>query len=251
MLRSVVLQKLLGLAIVAGGLALEVCTPGVAAPMDARPQGGPTARADLRVIAFGSSSTEGIGATSPAAAYPAQLQAILARSMPRGEVVEVLNKGIGGQDVDDMIKRLDADVIAAKPDIVIWQTGSNDPLRHVPIERFEAETRAGVQAMQKAGLRVILMEPQWCPRLDAADDVNLFRDAIRKVAAEQGAAVIRRAELMHRWVAEGRMTKAQMLASDGLHMSDRGYAELARDIAPEVLKARARHAAMMEHPASR
>ena len=158
--------------------------------------------------------------------------------MPRGEIVEVVNKGIGGEDVDDMVKRLDADVIAAKPDIVIWQTGSNDPMRNVPVERFETETRAGVKAMRDAGLRVIMMEPQWCPRLDATGDVNVFRDVIRKVASEFDLPVIHRADMMHRWVDEGRMTKAQMLAADGLHMSDAGYAELARDIAPEVLKAR-------------
>ena len=223
MLRSVLTRFGIS-AVVTAGLVLSICAEAQAASVGSSPQAVSVARPSLRIVAFGSSSTEGIGATSPAASYPAQLQAILARSMPRGEAVEVVNKGIGGQDVDDMMKRLDADVITAKPDIVIWQTGSNDPMRHVPIERFEAETRAGVRAMQQAGLRVIFMEPQWCPRLDATGDVDLFRDAIRRIADEFHVAIIRRGDLMRRWVNEGRMTKSQMLANDGLHMSDRGYA---------------------------
>ena len=191
----------------------------------------------LRIIAFGSSSTQGVGASSPAGAYPAQLQSILSRAMPKGRSVEVINRGIGGQDVDDMMLRLQADVIAPKPDVVIWQTGSNDPLRHVPIERFETETLAGVKAMQSAGAEVILMEPQWCPMLEKSGNADQFRNAIRRVGQQLKVAVINRSDLMHKWIAEGRMTKSQMLAPDGLHMTDSGYAQLARDIAPAVLKA--------------
>ncbi len=243
MVRSVVSRRFVASFAAIVGLSLAACGQAQAAPADRTSQVGVPLRPALRIVAFGSSSTEGIGATSPAASYPAQLQTILARSMPRGESVEVVNRGIGGQDVDDMVQRLDRDVIAAKPDIVIWQTGSNDPMRQVPVARFEAKTRAAIAAMRQAGLRVILMEPQWCPRLEAAGDVDLFRDVIRKVAAEFNLTVIRRGDMMHRWVTEGRMTRTQMLAADGLHMSDLGYAELARDIAPEILKARPLQAA--------
>jgi lysophospholipase L1-like esterase len=190
----------------------------------------------LRIIAFGSSSTEGVGASTPSATYPAQLQSILSRLMPKGRSVEVTNRGIGGDDVDDMLKRIQDDVITRKPDIVIWQTGSNDPLRHVPLDRFERETRAGILAMRRAGAKVILMEPQWCPMLDKSGTADLYRDVIRRVADDMNVPVIHRAELMHKWIAQGLMTRGQMLAPDGLHMADSGYAELARDIAPDVLR---------------
>lgn len=228
-------------AAVVACVAFSFCLMGFTAPGDEVPQLAPKASANerplLRIIAFGSSSTQGVGASSPAGAYPAQLQAILARSMPKGRSVEVLNRGIGGQDVDDMMLRLQADVIAPKPDVVIWQTGSNDPLRHVPLDRFETETLAGVKAMRNAGAEVILMEPQWCPMLDKTANAEQFRTAIRRIGQQLKVAVINRSDLMHKWIAEGRMTKGQMLAPDGLHMTDTGYAQLARDIAPEVLRA--------------
>ena len=164
---------------------------------------------ELRVIAFGSSSTEGIGASNPSATYPSQLQTVLVHMLPKGETVEVVNCGVGGQDADDMVKRLQKDVIAANPDVVIWQTGSNDPLRNVPLSRFEADTREGIKAMRQAGVAVILMEPQWCPRLEQAAHADDYRQVVRKIGQELGVPVIRRSDMMRRWIAEGRMTRAQ------------------------------------------
>src|SRR5277367_5183294 len=114
--------------------------------------------APITIVAFGSSSTEGVGASTPAHTYPAQLEADLDRMVPKDEPVTVVNRGIGGQDADDMLARLDRDVIAVKPDLVIWQTGTNDPLRKLPLDRFEAETHEGINRMQAAQIDVVLME---------------------------------------------------------------------------------------------
>jgi lysophospholipase L1-like esterase len=87
------------------------------------------------IVAFGSSSTEGRGASSPAATYPSRLLADLTAELPRQRVI-VINQGIGGDDADDMALRLPT-VIAERPDLIIWQTGSNDPLRNVPLDRYD------------------------------------------------------------------------------------------------------------------
>jgi acyl-CoA thioesterase-1 len=190
--------------------------------------------ARLKIVAFGSSSTEGVGTTTPDAAYPAQLQKHLSQELA-ADSIEVINRGIGGEDIDDMLARLDTDILAKKPDMVIWQIGSNDPLRNVPIDRFEAETREGIARIRAAGADVILMEPQWCPTLDKTAGADRFIDSVRRIGAETGTPVIRRSELMHRWIADRRLTRDQMLASDGLHMTDGGYALLARDVANEII----------------
>jgi acyl-CoA thioesterase I len=192
--------------------------------------------APLRIIAFGSSSTEGIGASSRAASYPSRLEADLRAALPR-ETVSVINHGVGGDDVDDMMRRLAPDVVEARPDLVIWQTGSNDPLRHVPLGRFVDETRAGIATMRRAGIDVVLMEPQYCAMLNGTSDAAAFRQAVRELGAELHVPVIRRFSLMQRWLATGQLTAAQLLAPDGLHMADRGYAALAEDVAREILTA--------------
>ena len=189
----------------------------------------------LKIVAFGSSSTQGVGASSPDAAYPAQLERMLRATMADGARVDVVNRGIGGEDVDDMMNRLDKDAISSRPNIVIWQTGSNDALRHVPVARFEQKTRAGIAAMRKAGIEVVLMEPQWCPALETSGAGDLFRDAVRKIGADMHVTVIRRSDLMHDWIRSGLLTMTTMLSSDGLHMRDDGYRMLAGRVAAEVL----------------
>jgi len=196
-----------------------------------------TGDAPLRIVAFGSSSTEGIGATSPASSYPARLEAALRQAHPGlAGGITVLNRGVGGEHADDMIARLDRDVLAARPDLVIWQTGSNDPLRGVSLDHFREVTLAGVRRMRDAGSDVVLMEPQWCPKLDATPGAYRFRDAVREIGAELGVPVIRRSDLMRDWVAEGRLTREQLFASDGLHMADRGYDLLGQAVADEVAR---------------
>jgi len=189
----------------------------------------------LTIIAFGSSSTEGVGATTPAHAYPARLQADLTALVPAGEMVTVINRGIGGEDADDMMIRLARDVVPAKPDLVIWQTGTNDPLRKLPLDRFIAETRAGILQMRLAGIDVVLMEPQDCRLMRATPGAFAYLDAVRQIGADLGVPVVRRYDMIHRWLADGTVTEAQLMAPDGLHMADEGYARLAAEVARELI----------------
>src|SRR6202012_3821353 len=71
------------------------------------------------IVAFGSSSTQGYGSSSPEYNYPNRLAGQLHRKYV-GADITVLNQGVGGEDAPEMIKRLQA-VIDAKPDMVIWQ----------------------------------------------------------------------------------------------------------------------------------
>jgi lysophospholipase L1-like esterase len=188
----------------------------------------------LRIVAFGSSSTEGVGATSPQAAYPAVLERDLDTALARRSVV-VLNRGVGGQDADDMMIRIDQDALSLRPDLVIWQTGSNDSLRGVPLDRFKAETTAALLKLRNAGIDVMLLEPQWCAVFDRNPISVAYRDTVREVGQELDVPVIRRSSLMKTWLREGLVTYNQLLSRDGLHMTDGGYALLAKDIAFEIL----------------
>jgi acyl-CoA thioesterase-1 len=192
-----------------------------------------TADEPLRIIAFGSSSTEGIGASSHATTYPNRLQVELARAMPRMSVI-VINRGKGGEDAEDMARRL-PDIIAQHPELVIWQTGTNDVLRDLPLERFVALTRAGILAMRAAGIDVMLIEPQRCGALQAKPGSLRYRDAVRAIGAELQVQVIRRYDLMQAWLSEGLLSPVQLMSGDGLHMGDGGYALLAKEVARAIL----------------
>jgi lysophospholipase L1-like esterase len=196
------------------------------------------------IVAFGSSSTEGIGASSPAATYPSRLLVDLTANLPPRQRVIVLNQGIGGEDADDMARRLPA-VIAQHPDLIIWQTGSNDPLRNVPLDRFVQETIAGVQAIRAAHIDVMLMGPQLCHTLDGKATTSAYRHALRAIGIGMGVPMIHRYDLMRSWLASGVLTRAQMLSPDGLHMADGGYAKLADAVALDILhRTQPQHVAM-------
>ena len=121
-----------------------------------------------------------------------------------------------------MAKRLDKDVIQRHPHLVVFQTGRNDPMRHVPLARFQQETRDSIRAMQTAGIKVMPMERQWCPHL--AEIGNAYRDIVRKLSAETGISVIRRYDIMQDWVRTGRITQRDMISDDNLQSRRDGHA---------------------------
>jgi acyl-CoA thioesterase I len=190
----------------------------------------------LLVIAFGTSSTQGARASSPDKAYPAVLEKYLNAALGPERTVNVLNRGIGGQNVYSMMERLERDVLRDKPDIVIWQTGTNDPLHNIPLWRFILKTREGIQLMQEAGVAVVLMEPQDSQRTSGTPKCLQFRDAVRAIGEEMGLPVIRRFDLIRKWLAESTAAEAEIMHADGLHMADEGYRRLAVEVAAELIR---------------
>lgn len=185
------------------------------------------------VVALGSSSTQGAGASSASAAYPAKLEAALRRD---GIPVRVLNRGRGGEDVVEMIGRLEADVIAERPDVVIWQAGVNAAMRNHPLDRFTLLLRDGVRMLQDAGADVVLMDSQRGPWMTRAPMRDAFDAALAEMAVEKGAVLFSRRRLMDVWASAGAAPEA-MLISDGLHHNDRGYACLAEALARGIRSA--------------
>jgi lysophospholipase L1-like esterase len=188
----------------------------------------------LRIAALGSSTTEGVGASSPAASYPARLEAELRAALP-GVAVTVANRGRGGEESEDLARRVPG-IAAERPDLVIFQTGTNDALRDVPMERFAALTRAGIEAFRCAAIDVVLMEPQYCRQMEEKTGAFAYVEAVRDIGSAYAVPVLRRYELMQRWLADSRLTPAAMVTEDDLHMADGGYAELARAAAALILE---------------
>src|SRR5271167_2543280 len=113
-------------------------------------------RTEGLIVALGSSSTEGVMASDRAHSYPAVLQSTLNKALP-GAHFAVLNRGIGGQDAPEELARLDTDVIAVRPQLVIWQVGANGAMRHADPAVFHRTVEEGVNRLIAAGIDVILM----------------------------------------------------------------------------------------------
>lgn len=188
-------------------------------------QGGP-----LTVVAFGSSSTQGIGASAPDFAYPSRLRAALARLFP-ATAIRVVNRGKGGEDAAQELARLPRDVVAEHPDLVIWQVGTNALLHRMSPGGERAQIDQGVALLKRSGADVVLMDMQYAPRVLARRTYAEMEQAISGAAAESGVGLFRRFEIMRYWQTAGTGAGPAITGPDGLHMTDQGYACLALDVA--------------------
>jgi acyl-CoA thioesterase-1 len=187
----------------------------------------------LRVVAMGSSSTAGFGASSAEMSYPDRLQRELARRFPATAVI-VLNSGIGGQDVGEELARLERDVIAAHPDLVIWQVGTNALLRRDDFAADAAMIRHGIAQMKDGGSDVVLMDLQYAPRVLARPSYRKMERLIAEIARAMHVGLFRRFAVMARWAETRQLAPAPMIAPDGLHMTDASYGCLAADLAAAI-----------------
>lgn len=181
------------------------------------------ARGAVHIVAFGSSSTAGAGASSPSHAYPAQLERQLRRALP-GVRVTVTNRGIGGEDARQMIARIGPQVLAESPDLVIWQLGANASLRSLGTENFRQRLDEGLAQFLGSGVDVVLMDNQRAPRIDARPGHGIYDAILRQAAANHaGVELFRRGMLMDALATHG-VSTAELVGADGLHHTDRGYA---------------------------
>lgn len=184
----------------------------------------------IKIVAIGSSSTEGVGASDPKQAYPARLQEELERRWPNARIT-VVNRGVGGERSSQTLARFDKDVFAEKPDLVIWQSGTNGALSDDKAEISREHLLTGIDRLRAAGIDVILMSPQYAPSFNRRQRNLLHVEAIRSAAREKEVAVFRRFEIMQYWMASGQMSLDDMLSPDGLHLNDLSYGCVADQMA--------------------
>lgn len=191
------------------------------------------ARRPVVIVALGSSSTEGAGASAPDRAYPARLAQALAGTWP-GVAVSVLNRGKGGQDADTMLARLDTDVLAAAPTLVIWQLGANAALRAMNPTEFGTLLDDGVRRIRARGADVVLMDNQVAPSIVAQPGFEVYGNILAQEAARRHVALYSRTALMREWGGTDPDGGA-MIGPDGLHHSDRGYACVAAALRDSIV----------------
>jgi acyl-CoA thioesterase I len=193
----------------------------------------------IKVVAIGSSSTAGAGASSPAGSYPSQLEAELTRHFLWTDIT-VLNRGVNGEEAPDMLARFETSVISEHPDLVIWQTGTNSVLRDRPIDPKATVLHEGLARLKAIHADVILLDPQYAPRVLAMPETEAMVSLIAATAKEQSIDLFRRFALMRRWYQNDHMPFDAFVSPDGLHMNDWSYGCLAKWLAAAIQEAATR-----------
>ncbi len=193
----------------------------------------------VTIVALGSSSTAGAGASGPAASYPSRLEAELKASFP-GLAVTVLNRGVNGEEAADMLARFDESVAAAHPDVVLWQVGTNAVLRDTPLGPLDRRVHDGIARIKEIGADVVLIDPQFAPKVIVKADAEEMVNLISAAAKRDGVDLFPRFALMRGWHDQEAMPFETFLSPDLLHMNDWSYGCLAKLLSSTLVEAATR-----------
>jgi lysophospholipase L1-like esterase len=229
----------------AGGI-LPASAGGCTAPADLVNLGVPLPKllgavrtnSPVRIVALGSSSTWGAGASSRAHSYPARLERELRVTWPNNDV-RVINAGVNGQLARDMVARIDKDVVLHKPQLVVWQTGVNDAIKGVPIDAYTQQLRTGIERFRSIGADVVLIDQQFYPRFAKLKNGPLYMSAMRETALALHVPVVQRYRIMQHLIASAQFTAATLLAPDQFHLNDQSYDCMGRLLAQSLRSAAA------------
>jgi acyl-CoA thioesterase I len=186
----------------------------------------------VKVLAIGSSSTVGVGASRPAAAYIARLENGL-EGVFKGLDFNVIGRGMSGEDAEGQSARMRHTVEDVKPDLVVWQVGTNDAIRHVDLDAFKACLHRTLAWLRDNRFDVVLVDPQYGEVLVKDAYYEMVVKAVAEVARERRVILVDRFEAMKELSRE--RGDRFYLASDDLHLNDNGHRCMAEQIARAIV----------------
>jgi lysophospholipase L1-like esterase len=164
------------------------------------------------------------------------LAAQLHRHYPSADIT-VVNRGKGGEDASEMMKRLQVEVLDMKPDLVIWQVGTNAVLRNLDPGETAKLVEDGVGRIQAVGADLVLVDPQYSPAVNEhAESASQMIKLLGKVAQLRHVGVFPRFEVMRQWHENQSLPIDSFVIADGLHMNDWGYACFAQLLGDDIIK---------------
>lgn len=221
--------------------------PACAAPEDVTRLMNPLARTGRRlaagqpvkIVAIGSSSTAGAGASAPDKSYPARLAVELEARFP-AQPITVINRGVNGEEARDMVARLDDGVLSERPDLILWQVGANAVLQESPIPGVRSDILEGLRRMKASGADVVLIDPQFAPKVLAKKEADAMVDLLATTAKTQNVDLFRRFAVMRHWRQVARIPFEAFISPDELHMNDWSYGCLAKLLGGAIAEAATR-----------
>jgi lysophospholipase L1-like esterase len=181
----------------------------------------------IRVVFFGDSITQaGVGPSG----YITRL-----KTMMPADQFELIGAGIGGNKIYDLFLRMDDDVIAKKPDVVVVWVGVNDVWHKASYgtgtdpDKFVKFYEAVIKKLQAANARVVLCTPAAIgEKTDMSNqqdgDLNQYSQLIRDLAKRQNLPLVdlRKAFLEYNLKNNPENKDRGILTTDRVHLNDAG-----------------------------
>jgi len=186
-----------------------------------------------RVVCFGDSITGVYYHTGGRRAWCDMLGIALAKVYPKAPI-EMINAGISGHTTTQGLARMEKDVIARKPQLVVVMFGMNDVVRTEP-EVFRANLRTIVDRCRAFGAAVVLCTPNsvYPNPTRPTERLAQFAQIVRDVAEEMS---VRLADCYAAYEAIRRkdVTEWRLLMSETIHPSMNGHKVFAEVIAGSI-----------------
>jgi len=155
---------------------------------------------DILVVGAGSSVLPGPNGAKDA--YPARLQNALSEKLP-GIAVRLTTDVKSRRTAAEMVKTMPAVLAAAKPALVVWQTGTVDAMQSVDPDEFSAAVELGINLAHSAGADTILINSQYSPRTESIIALSTYDEDLRWVAVQQQIPLFNRFSIMKAWSDSG------------------------------------------------
>jgi hypothetical protein len=154
-----------------------------------------------------------------------------------GHPITVLNRGVGGEEIRNMLERFDTDVIANKPDLVLWQFGTNSVIRDDKLNNHNVAIREGLTKIRSTGADIVLIDPQFTPKVIVKPQATRMVDLIASTAKYEDVDLFPRFDVMRRWHEVDRIAFKTFVSPDGLHMNDWSYGCFAKGLGMAIAEA--------------
>jgi lysophospholipase L1-like esterase len=185
-----------------------------------------------RIILLGDSITQGGGG---AKGYVTLIKKAMAEKH-KDLGIEVINAGVSGNKVPDLIRRLQKDVIDKKPTLVVIYIGINDvwhgekdPKKGTSRDKFEEGLKEIIIKLQAADARVILCTPSVIgEKTDGKNSLDAkleqYSDTTRGLSKEYNVTLIDLRKAFVEYLKENNKDEKEkgVLTTDRVHLNDAG-----------------------------
>jgi acyl-CoA thioesterase-1 len=149
----------------------------------------------IRILAVGAAAPNPIGSASGVKSYPAQLTGLLEAALKSVDV-DIVNRSVAGEVADTTANRIRSEVALGRPDLVLWQLGTNDALSRVEPADFEATVRGTLEWLKADHIDVVLVGLQYASQFAKDDNFFAIRDTLKRIASDENVLYVRRYEAM-------------------------------------------------------
>lgn len=184
-----------------------------------------------RIVFFGDSITQ-MGVNK--GGYITRMQEMLQKNGTASQY-ELIGAGIGGNKVYDLYLRMDEDVLAKNPDVVVIWVGVNDVWHKASYgtgtdaDKFEKFYAAIIKKLQARNIQVVLCTPAAIgERTDFSNqqdgDLNQYAGIIRRISQTYNCKLVdlRKAFLDYNLQNNKDNKESGILTTDRVHLNDKG-----------------------------